>query len=201
MRPLIKITGETGFNEVLFEDVVVPDTLRLDEVGKGWTVAMTTLTYERGAAEGAGSGGGVSLDERDRAARRAREAHASATACRAGTIRSCATRSCSSAIVRRGHAARPCAARACRRSATTRCACRSRRSSPAASCTQDIARLGVEIAGARVDALRSATARRPTAAHWPLAYMNSYGITIAAGTNEIQRNILGERVLGLAKSK
>jgi alkylation response protein AidB-like acyl-CoA dehydrogenase len=57
VRPLIKITGETGFNEVLFEDVIVPDSLRLDEVGKGWTVAMTTLTYERGAAEGAGGGG------------------------------------------------------------------------------------------------------------------------------------------------
>ncbi len=64
VRPLIKITGETGFNEVLFEDVVIPDKLRVDDVGKGWTVAMTTLLYERGAAEGAGSGGGVSLDER-----------------------------------------------------------------------------------------------------------------------------------------
>jgi alkylation response protein AidB-like acyl-CoA dehydrogenase len=41
----------------------------------------------------------------------------------------------------------------------------------------------------------------PQAGRWPLAYMNSYGMTIAAGTSEIQRNILGERVLGLAKSK
>ena len=51
VKPLIKMTGESGFNEVFFEDVVIPDSCRLDEVGKGWTVAMTTLTFERGAAE------------------------------------------------------------------------------------------------------------------------------------------------------
>lgn len=58
VRPLIKITGETGFNEVLFDDVRVPDANRLDAVGNGWAVAMTTLTAERGAAEGAGGGAG-----------------------------------------------------------------------------------------------------------------------------------------------
>jgi alkylation response protein AidB-like acyl-CoA dehydrogenase len=49
VRPLIKMTGETGFNEVLFDDLVVPDEYRLDEVGAGWKVAMTTLAHERGA--------------------------------------------------------------------------------------------------------------------------------------------------------
>src|SRR5262249_56786971 len=58
VKPLIKMTGDKGFNEVFFENVELPDSLRLDAVGKGWTVAMTTLTYERGAAEGAGGGGG-----------------------------------------------------------------------------------------------------------------------------------------------
>ena len=58
VKPLIKMTGDSGFNEVFFENVEIPDSLRLDAVGKGWTVAMTTLTYERGAAEGAGGGGG-----------------------------------------------------------------------------------------------------------------------------------------------
>jgi len=63
VRPLVKITGESGFNEVLFEDARLSDSLRLDDVGKGWTVAMTTLTYERGAAEGAGGGGAAGESE------------------------------------------------------------------------------------------------------------------------------------------
>ena len=43
------MTGETGFNEVLFENLVVSDRYRLDEEGAGWKVAMTTLVHERGA--------------------------------------------------------------------------------------------------------------------------------------------------------
>ena len=38
VRPLIKMTGETGFNEVIFENLEVDDSYRLDEVGKGWQV-------------------------------------------------------------------------------------------------------------------------------------------------------------------
>ena len=65
---------------------------------------------------------------------------------------------------------------------------------------QHNARLGVEIAGAHASLYKLDEAA-PDGGYWPLSYMNSYGHTIAAGTNEIQRNILGERVLGLAKSK
>ena len=65
---------------------------------------------------------------------------------------------------------------------------------------QSIARLGVEIAGP-FSTLYKNDPNAPDAGHWPLAYMNSYGSTIAAGTSEIQRNILGERVLGLPKTK
>ena len=36
---------------------------------------------------------------------------------------------------------------------------------------------------------------------WALGYMNSYTGTISAGSSEIQRNILGERVLGMPKTK
>ena len=55
VQPIHKMTGETGFNEVFLENVVVPDDLRVDEVGAGWKVAMSTLTSERGAAAGVGA--------------------------------------------------------------------------------------------------------------------------------------------------
>ncbi len=57
VRPLRQITGEAHFNEVFFTDARVPDDQRLDEVGKGWTVALTTLMNERMAIGGAGGGG------------------------------------------------------------------------------------------------------------------------------------------------
>ena len=63
----VQLDGDTGFAEIFFDDVRVPVENTLGEVNKGWNVAMTTLTYERGAAEGAGSGGGMSMDDRIRA--------------------------------------------------------------------------------------------------------------------------------------
>jgi alkylation response protein AidB-like acyl-CoA dehydrogenase len=52
VRPLHQITGEAEFNEVYFDDVHIPDSMRLGEVGAGWTVAMTTLMNERVAIGG-----------------------------------------------------------------------------------------------------------------------------------------------------
>ncbi|WP_432985449.1 acyl-CoA dehydrogenase family protein [Dactylosporangium sp. CA-233914] len=49
VRPLFQITGEAEFNEVILEDVVIPDSDRLGEVGGGWSVALATLASERGA--------------------------------------------------------------------------------------------------------------------------------------------------------
>lgn len=57
VRPLRQMTGGANFNEVFFEDVRVPDTHRLGDVNQGWTVALTTLMNER-ASIGAGAGGG-----------------------------------------------------------------------------------------------------------------------------------------------
>jgi alkylation response protein AidB-like acyl-CoA dehydrogenase len=48
VRPLRQITGEAEFNEIFFNDVEVPVENRLGEEGEGWQVAMTTLLHERG---------------------------------------------------------------------------------------------------------------------------------------------------------
>jgi alkylation response protein AidB-like acyl-CoA dehydrogenase len=198
VRPLIKMTGETGFNEVFFEDVHVPDTLRLDDVGKGWTVAMTTLLYERGAAESAGTGGGESLDARIQAlvdlARTTPRNGKTAwddpvlrdrvlkLAIRIEALKQLGRRARVESLI--DHPMRlPLQSKLL-----------------GTEIGQEIAATALEIEGMG-SSLYLRDENAPQGGRWPLAYMNSYGMTIAAGTSEIQRNILGERVLGLAKSK
>jgi alkylation response protein AidB-like acyl-CoA dehydrogenase len=48
VRPLVQMTGDAEFNEMYFTDVNVPKAQVLGEAGHGWTVAMTTLLHERG---------------------------------------------------------------------------------------------------------------------------------------------------------
>ena len=48
VRPLRQITGEAEFNEIFFTDVQVPQENVVGEIGQGWSVAMTTLLHERG---------------------------------------------------------------------------------------------------------------------------------------------------------
>ena len=49
---MYQITGEAEFNEVFFNDVRIPDANRIDQVGAGWRVALTTLMNERVAIGG-----------------------------------------------------------------------------------------------------------------------------------------------------
>jgi alkylation response protein AidB-like acyl-CoA dehydrogenase len=48
VRPIRQMSGGSSFNEVFFTDVRIPDELRLGDVGAGWKVALTTLGFERG---------------------------------------------------------------------------------------------------------------------------------------------------------
>ena len=206
VRPLIKMTGETGFNEVLFDDLVIPDKYRLDEVGAGWKVAMTTLAHERNAGQMiTPASGGMSMDEDKEVT--------------TGDPASLVTLAKSQ--MRHGQSAaddpyirdeivklfiRSEAFRQNRRRARVPELRDHAQRIPlqtkmvVTELQQDIAKLAYQIEG-QASSLSMVDDKAPDGGQWPMAYMNSYGVTIAGGTNEVQRNILGERVLGLPKTK
>ncbi len=61
IRPLRQMTGGAAFNEVFFDEVRIPDSHRLGDVHAGWSVALTTLMNERSSIGAGGGGGGAGL--------------------------------------------------------------------------------------------------------------------------------------------
>jgi alkylation response protein AidB-like acyl-CoA dehydrogenase len=58
VRPLRDMSGRANFNEIFFDDVPIPDEHRVGEVDDGWSVAVTTLLHERlSISAGVGMGG------------------------------------------------------------------------------------------------------------------------------------------------
>ncbi|WP_188187156.1 acyl-CoA dehydrogenase family protein [Nonomuraea sp. SYSU D8015] len=58
VRPLKDMSGRANFNEVFFDNVTIPDEHRVGEVDDGWSVAVTTLLHERlSISAGVGMGG------------------------------------------------------------------------------------------------------------------------------------------------
>jgi alkylation response protein AidB-like acyl-CoA dehydrogenase len=52
VRQIRQMSGGTSFNEVFLTDVRIPDSYRVGEVGEGWKVALTVLGFERGSSDG-----------------------------------------------------------------------------------------------------------------------------------------------------
>lgn len=203
VRPLIKITGETGFNEVIFEDLEVDDSYRLDELGKGWQVAMTTLLHERGAGE---------LQTPRAGGMKNKSTHSTNASNLVELARRCERNGASAAddpllrdrimqqMIREvGMAANQRRTRVpALQDHPMRLPLQNKLLM--SEIAQDTAGLAMEIEGAAAS-LYLGDDSALDGGQWPMAYMNSFGFTIAAGTSEVQRNILGERVLGMAKSK
>ncbi|MFV8316042.1 acyl-CoA dehydrogenase family protein [Mycobacterium sp. 23] len=57
VRPLRQITGEAEFNEVFIDNARIPDEHRVGEINDGWRVSASTLSSERQMVSGSGSGG------------------------------------------------------------------------------------------------------------------------------------------------
>jgi alkylation response protein AidB-like acyl-CoA dehydrogenase len=206
VRPLIKITGETGFNEVIFENLEVDDKYRLDAIGNGWQVAMTTLLHERGAGSlvTPASGGKGRSEENDENTAGAYGLIELAKKCSFNGKASADNEVLRDQIMKliiRQEGFRQAARRA-RVGALIDHPMRIPLQGKLVitELMQDVANCALSIEGAS-SSLYLADKNAPDGGQWPLAYMNSFGGTIAAGTSEVQRNILGERVLGMPKSK
>lgn len=203
VRPLIKITGEAGFNEVLFDDLEVEDGFRLDDVGKGWQVAMTTLAHERGAGSlvSATSGGlGATLKkEGNKEFPLLKLAKQSIRNGQPATQDPIIRDKIMDMLIRQTSIKQHRRLRGVRALADPqRLALQEKLLGT--EYIQDAAALALEIEGIK-GTLSHFDPAAPDSGQWPKSYLSSFGGTIAGGTNEIQKNIIGERILGLAKSK
>ena len=185
VRPIRQLSGISHFNEVFFDDVFVPDAQRLGEVGGGWQVALTTLSNERmtlGASTPVGfdelfdlacrrGADGRAPIERDGVRERLAEWYAKVTGLRYGVYRIVST-------LERG--GQPGAEVAVGKLVGART-------------TQDIAAFGLDLLGARgLSAADDAEVRQ-------FHNMFCFGAIhrLEGGTDEVLRNILAERALGL----
>jgi alkylation response protein AidB-like acyl-CoA dehydrogenase len=189
VRQITQINGDAEFCEEFLDEVIVTDDDLIGEVNHGWSVTQTMLVYERGAGES----NSTVLEPRQLAPDLVELAG------RVGRTDDAIARQ---AIARahindyaQYHLGRRIAARL-RASATPDAAVAAYSKLAAGTFTPIRARLALEIGGA--DALTWATG--DTTAEQPaIDFLNGRQIAIAAGTNEMQRNGIGERVLGLPR--
>lgn len=199
VKPIHKMTGESGFNEVFLEDVIVPDHYRVDEIGAGWKVAMSTLTSERGAAAGVGAvarsespmAGILQLIELAKKTRRNGKTVWDDPAMRERIVKLYER---TEAIIQNGRRSRLQSMNG----GAMRIPLQGKL--VGSELGQELNEVALSVLGLK-SALYVGDDNAEEDGRWMLAYMNSYTGTISGGSSEIQRNILGERVLGLPKTK
>jgi alkylation response protein AidB-like acyl-CoA dehydrogenase len=186
VRPLRQITGGASFNEVFFDEVRVHDSHRLGDVDEGWTVALTTLMNERAAIGGGGAGVGTTsvtrfvelarylgIAQDPLVRQQLADAFVHQQVARYTNLRAMAK-------LRAGQLPGP------------------EMSIAKLSLTQNMRDMGEMIASMLGPRLTADTGEWGTFA-WSEFVLGIPGMRIAGGTDEIMKNIVGERVLGLPK--
>ena len=183
VRPIPQIDGETGFAEIFFDDVEVPDTQVLGEVGAGWSVAMSTAGSERGLSLRSPAryteAAARLIDLFHQRGQPARHADAVASAYMDAEAYKLHTYWTATKVAL-GH-----------------------KVGPEASCNKifwsetDVAihETALALLGSEAELLESGSP-----GEWLDGYLFSLAGPIYAGTNEIQRNVVAERLLGLPRS-
>ncbi len=191
VRPLVQMTGASGFNQVFFEDVRVPRKNLVSEKNNGWQVAITTLMFERASNHDRGllkqidelaelarrvpRNGGIAWDDtnvRQRVAQMRTEAEA---------IKYTNYRQ----LTRQLKGLPPGSESSMLKLCATELALK-------------IALFGMELLGPYSQVEKDSPFALD-AGRWAQRMLASRGPTIYTGTNQIQHNIIGERVLGLPK--
>ena len=186
VRPIHQIDGGTHFNEVFFTDVRIGANSLLGDLNNGWRMATAMLMYER-VAIGSGMTGGISTDRSDRLINESRKRGLNRDpALRQKLIRLRILETCLSLVAMR-----------------TRAELKAGRTpGPGGSigklATVRIADLHSEVSMAIAGASGVAWEDEADAC-WQRQTLTSLQAGIAGGTSEIQRNIIGDRVLGLPR--
>ena len=187
VRPLRQLTGEAEFNEIFFTGVQVPLENVLGEIGGGWQVAMTTLLHERGTL-------GIAL-----------------TAALEVTVRKLVELARDRGATQRqrdGIAREWIELQALRLTAYRALSARTATGAPGpegsmlklqwSEANQRVAKLALELLGPDAQLVAG---NAPYGGYWQHMQLRSRGNTIEAGTSEILRSIIAERVLGLPRSR
>ena len=182
-RPLRQMTDSANFNEVFLRDVRVPDSMRIGEVGDGWRVVIATFMWERFNAIAGGArlidALGDLIRQREAASDPSvRQRYADIYA-RSGALRFTMLR----LMTALSQGRMPGPEGSIMKLAVT-------------SLLTDVFDLALELMGP--DALVSGGGA-PWEGQWHTAFLGGPGLRIGGGTDAVQRNIIGERVLGLPK--
>jgi alkylation response protein AidB-like acyl-CoA dehydrogenase len=199
VRPLRQMSGGAEFNEVFLTDVRIADSERLGDVGAGWAVSNTTLMAERYNMprvpdRGSGPIGTAVSIWNERADKSSPHARA---------LRDELMRHWVDAEVLRLLQARSAAMRAAGNAGAEG----SLGKLAVAVASRDLAAFTVHLLGMKgtlidgYDNVSSEFGRRSISGPWAAqrSFVGSPGASIAGGTDNIQRNIIGERVLGLPR--
>ena len=171
IRPLKQMTGEAEFDEVFFTDVEMPAEALLGPLHGGWGVGMAVLTSERGHI----GTSVISLERRLDSISRLAEGRDLSSTERQEIVK----------LLSKGMAYKAMA----------------QRQGPVASTAASLMKLGITEMMFETSILRSNISGMDSLLEGPEAFgvLSAPGGRIAGGTSQVQRNIIGERLLGLPR--